>query len=296
MVLYSGSGGKGGGKSAGEGAGASRFMQDTGSGASGGSLLYMGSARQRTGGMTPQARKNAIDTEGRYIDRWVTKEEALGDFFEWSDKKQNDFVSQGVIGGLLQLGDGPLEGVQLWSKLVDMAELYGKAGKKVSPLDLLRRYVKAAGGADGRWVREGDFEINTVTGERRYVGPQFKTTSSTDVDYTDPDTARAIATKLFQDMMGRDPRAGELGRFAQALHAAEESSPVVTTTTTEFDPVTGEAIAQDSTREGGLGAEGRALIGENQIKNTKEYGAYQAAGFYGPLLEQAVYGAPDLGV
>lgn len=293
MVLYSGSGGK---KSKGEDAGASQFMQDSGQSSSGGSLLYMGSSRQRTGGMTPQARANAINTEGRNIDRWMTKDEALGDFFEWSDRKQNDFISQGVLGGLLQLGDGPMEGMQLWSKLVDMAELYGKTGKKVSPFDLLRRYVKASGGTDGRWAREGDWEINTVTGERRYVGPQFKTTSSTDVDYTDPDTARAIATKLFQDMMGRDPRAGEIGRFAQALSAAEEANPVVTTTTTEFDMTTGEAIDQSNTQEGGVSAEGRALIGENQIKNDKEYGAYQAAGFYGPLLEQAVYGAPDLGV
>lgn len=289
MALEATRGNDGGG----EARGAAQFRQGSG-GMLAGTDIYMGTTHMRTRGMTPQARSNAINTGGgRLSDRWMSKEQALGEFFQWSDKKQNDFIAQGVVGGQLQLGSGPLEGVKLWAQLVDMAELYGKVGKKVSPLDLLRRYVKAAGGAGGTWVKQGDFQVNTVTGERRYVGPRFKTTTNTQVDLTDPDTARAIATSLFQDMVGRDPRAGELKGFASALHAAEEASPVVQTTTTEFDTVTGEPVGADTVSEGGLTAEGRALIGQNRIKKDPEYGAYQAATTYQGALEQLVYGAPE---
>ncbi|OEJ24287.1 hypothetical protein AS594_07090 [Streptomyces agglomeratus] len=226
-------------------------------------------------------------------DLFVSTDEALADFYNWNTKKQTDFLAQGIIGGQLKLGDGPLEAGKLWAKLVKEAALYGAAGKKVRPLDLMAAYVSAAGGTGERWVRQGDFEVNSVTGERRYVGPRFKTQTDTRVDLTDPDTARAIATKLFQDMMGRDPGAGELGGFAKALHSAEAQSPVTQVSTTEFDMSTGEPLGTKTNSSGGMTAEGRAYIGEQQIKKKKEYGALQAVTTYQGALEDLIYGAPE---
>lgn len=254
--------------------------------------VYMGDRYLRPKGM---------EEKGRLLGPravWVSTEQAEGEYYNWSAKQQRDFVAQGILTGLLKLGDGPMEGGALWKKLVKEAANYGKADKKVSPLDLMASYVKASGGANA-WKQMGVFEINTVTGERRYVGPGTylgdgrATQTDTRVDLTDPDTARAVATRLFQDMMGRDPGAGELGAFASALNSAEQSSPVVSTTTTQYNMETGQPISQDTTQSGGLTAEAKAYIGEQQIKKKKEYGVHQAVTTYQNAFESLIFGAPE---
>jgi hypothetical protein len=262
-----------------------------GGGATDSGRVYMGS--QRTMAKT---RPGGVEKGYRTQDLWASKQEAENDFYNWDQKKQADFVSTGILSGMLKLGDGPLEGAKLWKKLVDEAANYGSAGKKVTPFDLMASYVQAAGGA-GAWKNAGVWEINTVTGERRYTGPGTylgngkAQQTDTRVDLTDPDTAKAVATKLFQDLMGRDPGAGELTNFASALHTAEQSNPVVQTTTTQYDMDTGQPLSSSTQSSGGVTAEGQQYIGQQQIKKTKEYGAYQAATTYQNALESLVFGS-----
>lgn len=254
-----------------------------------GGKVYLG----REARLDSRVRKNIIETGGKVPsrDNIVSANEAYLKFFEWGDKKRKDFIAQGVVGGLLKQGDGLIEAGQLWKALVQQASIYNEAGKKITPWDVMSTYVDSAGGA-GSWVRQGDWEVNTVTGERRYVGPQFKTTTDKRVDFTDPRTAQAIATQIFQNMMGRNPGDGEISAFAKALMSAEKKNPVLTSTTTEYDMTTGEPIATDTTQTGGLTAEARGMIGQNQVKKDEEYGAYQAATTYFGALQQAVYGSP----
>ncbi|MDP9611549.1 hypothetical protein [Streptomyces demainii] len=265
------------------------FGSGSGGKSSGGGRVFMGTTWDTSG---PHGGSGAVAPDKKPTNIWVSEEEAMNDFYNWSNKQQRDFLAKGIIGGQLKLGDGPVEAGKFWSKLVKEAAKYGAAGKKVSPLDILAAYVGSSGGKSA-WVRQGDFEINSVTGEKRYVGPRFKTETQSRVDLTDPDTARAMATKLFQDMMGRDPGAGELTAFGRALNEAERSSPVVQTTTTEYDMKTGESIGANTTSSGGLTADARAYIGEQQIKKKKEYGVNQAVTTYQNALENLIYGAPD---
>jgi hypothetical protein len=269
-------------------------------GGAGQGKVYMGSTRytkggqdKGSGGMLPRGKKMYGSK-----DTWLSEDEAYQQYFSWDVKKQQDFISQGILSGLLKLGDGPMEGSKLWKKLVKESAMYGAAGKKIQPWDIMASYVSASGGANA-WRSAGVFEINTVTGERRYVGPGTYLGDGraqqvdTRTDLTDPDTAKAVATKLFQDMMGRDPGQGELGAFASALHTAEQGSPVTNTTTTTYDMETGQPLSSDTTSVGGITAEGKAYIGEQQIKKTKEYGAFQAATTYQNALEALVFGGPE---
>lgn len=273
-----------------------------GSGAAGsGGKVYMGFTRVTKGERPDKGAGQALP-RGKSMygkkDIWLSTAEAEQEYYTWNSKQQRDFVAQGILSGLLKLGDGPMEGAALWKKLVKEAGQYGKAGKKVSPIDLMASYVKASGGANA-WKQAGVFEINTVTGERRYVGPGTylgdgrAQQTDTRVDLTDPDTARAVATRLFQDMMGRDPGSGELGSFASALHQAEQANPVVSTTTTQYNLETGQPISSSTQQSGGITAEGKAYIGEQQIKKKKEYGAFQAVTTYQNALESLVFGAPE---
>lgn len=273
-----------------------------GSGTGGGGRVYMGdSVSKRPRGADPRTWKNIQELD-RKEDRsvWLSENDALKDYYTWGLKKQSDFVAQGILSGMLRLGDGPLEGAKLWKKLVKEAAQYGAAGKKVRPIDLMASYVQAAGGTGANaWRQQGVWEVNVVTGERRYSGPGTylgdgkAQQTDTRIDLTDPDTARAMATRLFQDMMGRDPGQGELGGFAAALHEAERNSPVVSTTTTQYDMDTGQQLSSSTQQSGGLTAESRAYIGEQKIKGTKEYGAFQAATTYQGALENLVFGAPE---
>lgn len=263
-----------------------------GSGSSGG-RVYMG--KGYAGAYGPHGGSgSAAPDKGR--DLWASTQEAEQDFYTWTTKKQADFVSSAVVGGMLKTGSGALEGATLWKKLVKEAANYGASGKKVTPYDLLASYVQASGGGNA-WTSAGVWQINTQTGEHRYSGPGTylgngkAQQTDTRTDLTDPDTAKAVATKLFQDLMGRDPGQGELGSFGSALTQAEQSNPVVATTTTQYDMDTGQALSSDTSSSGGVSADGKAYIGEQQIKKTKEYGAYQAATTYENALESLVFGS-----
>lgn len=260
--------------------------------------VYMGQKAGKTGQNPAYMSEAAISRQGsRPVDVWMSEDEAKQNFYGWDAATQKQFLDQGIIGGLLKAGDGPVEAGSLWQKLVKEAALYGKSDAKVSPFDLMSSYVKASGGRNA-WVQRGVFEFNTVTNETRYAGPGVylgngkARQTDTRVDLTDPDTAKAIATKLFQDMMGRDPGAGELDTFANALHTAESANPVTQSTTTTYNTDTGQPISTSTQSSGGVTAEGKAYMGEQQIKKKKEYGVQQAVTTYQGAFDQAVFGAP----
>lgn len=220
--------------------------------------------------------------------RWLSEDDADAEYFTWTQKQRDDFRAKGLLSGLLTQGAGDLEAYSLWQNLVKQASGYGAKGRQVSPLDILSSYVK--NNSKGGWIKDGDFEVNPLTGERRYIGPKFKTTTQTAADLTDPATARAIATSVFQDLLGRDPGQGEIAGYAEALAASEQEHPSTTTTTTQYDEKTGEAVGSSSVTAGGMTDQGRQLIAEDKIKQGKEYGAVQAATTYMQALQQAVGG------
>lgn len=282
------------------------YVAGSGGGALGSGRVYMGeySSYGVPKGASAQARHNIMELSTLEAGRghkgsiWMSKDQAEQDFYNWGKKRQSDFLASAIMGGLLRLGDGPMEAGKLWKRLVDEAANYGAVGKKISPIDLMASYVQAAGGAGGNaWRSAGVWEINTVTGERKYTGPGTylghgkAQTVDTRTDLTDPDTAKAVATKLFQDLMGRDPGAGELTAFASALHTAEQSNPVVATTTTQYDMDTGQQLSSSTTSSGGVSAEGKAYIGEQQIKKKAEYGATQAATTYQNAFDALIFGS-----
>jgi hypothetical protein len=277
---------------AGEAAGASKFSSSSGGTSVG--KVFMGEYGDPLAGKNLDYLSPAAQAQlaRRKIPTWVTSDEADAAYFNWTDKQRADFKAKAMVGGLLKFGDGEIEASKLWHNLVLQSAAYGTQDKAVTPMDILSGYVKANDpNSPGAWVTQGNFQVNQVTGERRYIGPQFRTTTDQRIDLTDPATARAIAVKLFQDLMGRDPGRGEVGTFANALAQAEEQNPTQQSTTTQFDS-NGEAVNTQTFSQGGMTAEGRAQIASDQIKGKKEYGAVQAATTYSNALENAVYGAP----
>lgn len=275
--------------SAGEASGAQQFGGLTGASTTG--RVYMGGSvkYKAPAGISPQGRRN-IQEETRQESRpkWLSETDADAEYLGWTQKARDDFRAKGLLSGLLTAGAGDLEAYSLWTTLVKQASLYGARNKQVSPLDILSGYVKS--NSNGGWIKSGDFETNPVTGERRYIGPQFKTTNQTNADLSDPATARAISTQIFQQLLGRDPGQGELNAYAQALSQSEQQNPSSATTTTQYDMTTGDATGSSTVTTGGMTDDERAQLAQDEIKKKPEYGATQAATTYMNALDAAVGG------
>lgn len=281
--------------SGGEAAGAAKFGSIGGAGSAGGKV-YMGSTL--TEGTGPGG------VPGKVMQaNLVPKQEAYGVIDNFSGKQLRDFVATGQAAGLLEDGAGYMEAQTLWKKLVDASARLTAAGRKIAPTDVLAGYlgkgplagkVGASGAAlwQEQWRSGRKFLVNTQTGEVKYQGPRFETTYQQNIDLTDPATAKALATSVFQQLLHRDPGKGELDGWASALRTAEQQSPSVTQTTTEYDPTTGEPVGTSSTSAGGMTADAKAYMAQQRIKKTKEYGAVQAATTYANALENAVFNNP----
>lgn len=291
--------------SSGEDAGANRFKSGGGSGKSSSGQVYMG--------LTPQVTTNIGGRDsvltGSYgqnnmarLPFMLSKNEAYDFYNGMSGKQLRDFINAGQVSGQLQDDAGFMEGQSLWKKLVDASAGLTKAGNNVSPWDVLASYMGKGPLGVGKnkgpslWqvqYRGGrKFLVNSQTGEVKYEGPKFETTYQKTIDLTDPTTAKAIATTVFQQLMHRDPGKGELSGYGDALRTAEQQSPVVTHTTTEYDMNTGEAIGATNNTTGGFSADAKQYLAEQKIKKTKEYGAVQAATTYSNALENAIFNNP----
>lgn len=270
-------------------------------------------------GMTPRPFDDTYGPVGRHprqVPNIATADDAYSMWFQMSGKQRSDIIAKGIIGGQLQSDAGLMEGEQLWKNLVASAARFGAAGQQVGPMDILNSYVSAAGygmtdkqrrdagkgsfpsgaifDAKGKFTnkyRDGDFIVDQISGQRTYVGPKFKTQTQQQTDLTDPNTAHALVTSIFQQMLGRDPGSGELTQFASALADAERNNPVSVTQTDEYNSA-GDVVNSTSQRTGGLDAQGKQYLLEQQAKANPEYGATQAATTYMGALEKAIWGGP----
>lgn len=282
------------GPSSGEAAGAAKFG-NAGGATSGGGRVYMGSTM--TEGAGPGGAASKVQQPN-----YVSKPEAYGVVDQFSGKQLRDFVATGQAAGLLQDDAGYMEAQALWKKLVDASARLTGAGRKIAPTDVLAGYLgkgplagKGQVGAalwQEQWRSGRKFLVNTQTGEVKYQGPRFETTYQQSIDMTDPATAKALATSVFQQLLHRDPGKGELDGWAGALRTAEQQSPSVTQTTTEYDPTTGEPVGTSSTNSGGMSSDAKAYMAQQRVKKSKEYGAVQAATTYSNALENAVFNNP----
>ena len=282
--------------SAGEAAGAAQFGATATASGSGQVWMPIAPFTPDTSGLTGKNLDQLSESAQAQLARrpqgggWWNKTDAENAYYTWTDKQRADFRAKALVGGLLKIGDGDIEAGALWKNLVDQAANYGNAGQAVSPTDLLAGYVKANSGGTP-WVKQGNFEINSITGEKRYIGPQFRTTTATNMNLTDPATARAVATSVFQQLLGRDPGQGEIQAYAQALTQSEIQNPSRTTTTTQYDMTTGDPTNTSSYSTGGMTAEEQQQLAIDAIKKKPEYAQVQAATTYANALESAVKGS-----
>lgn len=129
----------------------------------------------------------------------------------------------------------------------------------------------------------------------KYVGPdgrmQDQVTTSTTVDEMDPAAARATLENAAQQMLGRAPTEHELQDFIAKAQQIAKANPQVTTTRSKvgFDGNVQQGTQQTVSRGGADVVKAKAeQAAKDQAMQSDDYGAYQAAGTYFPLLFDAL--------
>lgn len=215
---------------------------------------------------------------------------------QWGENQLRQFVNQGIINKVpgFEVGMGMPQIQNAWQNMVQASILFNQGLKPGqtpwTPMDVLKSY--GSGGMKGKFgtKREGDWVYDVATGERiKYVGPTSKTVTSKHVDLSSPEQVQALVTQTLREAIGRAPTAKELAKFKASIVGFEQAHPTVTTTTQQLKPdlATGQVdvTSESSTTSGGVTDAARAALVQEPTKETKEYGKYQAATYFGQLMQ-----------
>jgi hypothetical protein len=227
--------------------------------------VYMG---RSSGGMNlPQGPYAAGYTpQGPYapkadVDNIRTLSDVSNDYFKWDDKTKNKYLTQLGLAGIDISGKSDSQLAGGWASYVAQAAQYWAVGKRLTPWDIL---------AKDRQGREASAA----------AAPQPKTVTQTSsaIDLSTAEDARAIFTQSAQSLLGRDPTKNESKAFQAKLNAYERANPTVTTQTSHY--LGQELQSSSSTSKGGVRPESRGMMASDQQKADPEYGAYQASTTY----------------
>lgn len=199
-------------------------------------------------------------------------------WYQQDPQRLRELVNTGILRKVpgFDVGMGLPEIMNAWNNLLQSSWEMSNASKSAwTPFDVLDTYSNQ--GMNYGTIRSGDWEVDARTGERlKYVGPKSKTTKDQRIDLSSPEDAKALTTQMLSQLLGRNPTAEEVASYKSSINAAERKNPVMAETTVTLDDM-GEQVSSATVTSGGLSAEAKAALVEQQVKKGKEYGEFQSA-------------------
>ena len=195
------------------------------------------------------------------VDKTMNAAEAAASFWAWTDAQRKAFGDHLVALGLATAADATRTPVlqAAWEDAVDAAANYYTLGKKkVTPWDAL----SGMAGIEGTVGKAADSKV-----ARSYT--------STSIDLTSPEAAKALITDELSKRLGRAANDGEVSAFTETLNNAQKASPTVTQTNVSADQGT-----TTSSTSGGVDAATAGQMATDYAKARPDYAEYQAAGTY----------------
>lgn len=191
-------------------------------------------------------------------------EEVSNQYYMWDDATKQKFSSQLALTGAdtSRMSDAQLQ--KAWASYVAQAGAYWQNG-------------------NGRGLTPWDI-MSMDRSNREQQGPTKSTSTSTStaLDISTKEDASYIAQQAARSLLGRDPTQQEVTKLLGTLNQYERANPRVTTSTQTSTQQPGGDSTSSSTSntQGGVSAEGRSMLAQQQLKQNPEYGAYQAATTY----------------
>lgn len=260
------------------------------------SSIYMGLRTQKEIEADRYTAQHDPDMRGKVYTpdtkKTMTYSEARLAPLDWTSDQMAQFVNQGVMNKIpgFDVNMGMPEIISAWDDLVKASFAMNSKdpdNPKWTPFDVMNTYSNPKGKFGT--VRKGDWEYDVATGEKvKYVGPLTKVTTSTAINELTREDAMALAKNSMATMLGRAPSDSEVGQYLNILNGYNREHPQTTTTTTGINPDTGEAESSNTVTTGGTTAAGQQALLEEQMKQSPEYGAFQAATTGMSWLAQAI--------
>lgn len=248
----------------------------------------MGVAPKRDygGGTTKTTRQSSIQAE---VNRLYEDD-------KYAAKVRKRLVAAGMIDPAKAADMESLE--TAWGAVLTTAAKYYQNGRKLTPWDVIELRTKGTGkqevppgyssvtgqmlpgwttGADGNPVF-APYGLDPETGKPK---SRFQTSSSTSTsvnDLTDGD-AWAIMKNAAQNALGREASHEEIREFAYRANQIAAENPDEVTTTQTVDAATGDSKSHTS-RTSGFNSNDAERMAQEELEDTPEAGAYQAATTY----------------
>lgn len=173
-------------------------------------------------------------------------------YYMWDDATRQKFRAEVALTGIDVARASDQDMAKIWGSYAAQSAAYwmNGAGKPLTPWDIISMDRKT----------------------REAQGP--RTSTSTNMNLSSLGDAKYIAQQAARSLLGRDPTQTEVNTLLNSLNAAERANPTVSTTVTQA------AGDSSTTTGGGVTDAERAMAAQEQLKSSREYGAYQAATTY----------------
>jgi hypothetical protein len=157
--------------------------------------------------------------------------------------------------------------------VAESAQRYGAGTAKMTPEEILGLAARSAAGARGGKPRgSGSGSRGSGASSRSF------TQTSTSVDLSNAETAKAILNKALEDALGRAASDDEVKQFHASLNAKEQANP--TKTVSQVTQLASGGGSSTSTTSGGFDGTSKMQFAQDTAKSNTEYAEYQAATTY----------------
>jgi hypothetical protein len=184
------------------------------------------------------------------------------------------FSTEAQLAGLVGASANVAQLYSAWQKLIVQAYNHNINGQNVTPWDILANSIP--GTSAGTYQdNTGYIAMTTMTAQQAAqiatkAAATDKTTTTqsteTDINYTDPDTARYVLNQASQTLLGRQATNDEVDKFTKNLNSNEAEFPKMSQDTKTADTGTSSATTSSgATSE--VGGQGQTVVGYDSEGN-----------------------------
>jgi hypothetical protein len=201
-------------------------------------------------------------------DQTRTLQDAVADWYSWSPSERSAFGQKAYRLGLIKDPNDYGSVFSVWqSSVQEASNFYSFGGKKITPWQALD-VIGGSGPNGGK--------------------PTTQTNTSRSFNIPTVQDAHAVTRQMFQSLVGRDPDANELDRYASMMTGYAQKHPTVTKQKQTTD-VHGNTTSSSTTSGGYTQAGLQDMLGQ-EAKADPEYGAFQSATTYMNAMISAMGG------
>ena len=242
------------------------------------------STRTYMGATGPETLNTPTPTQNTTLTYWLN---AFYNVISSSPQIMQQFSTEAQLAGLVGASANVSQLYSAWQKLIVQAYNHNINGQNLTPWDILANSIP--GTTAGTFQNNQGYQAMTSMTSQQAAEIASKAASTdkntttqsteTDINYTDPDTARYVLNQASQQLLGRQATNAEVASFTKNLNANEAMFPKMSQDTKTTDTGTTSATVPGTTSDGTtttppagttpseVGAQGQTVVGYDSAGN-----------------------------